>query len=152
MKNNISWKFGIIVALFLIISWHGYATHPLKADFDKLLQDKQATVGVAVVSDGCKTFTYNNQHHFPLMSVFKFHQALAVLNYLDRKQLPLTTEILIRKADLLPDTYSPLREARPEGGFKMTVGELLRYSVSESDNNACDILFRYIVGVEVVDK
>ena len=51
MKNNISWKFGIIVALFLIISWHGYATHPLKADFDKLLQDKQATVGVAVVSD-----------------------------------------------------------------------------------------------------
>ena len=152
MKNNISWKFGIIVALFLIISWHGYATHPLKADFDKLLQDKQATVGVAVVSDGCKTFTYNNQHHFPLMSVFKFHQALAVLNYLDRKQLPLTTEILIRKADLLPDTYSPLREARPEGGFKMSVGELLRYSVSESDNNACDILFRYIGGVEVVDK
>ena len=47
MKNNISWKFGIIVALFLIISWHGYATHPLKADFDKLLQDKQATVGVS---------------------------------------------------------------------------------------------------------
>ena len=139
MKNNISWKFGIIVALFLIISWHGYATHPLKAEFDKLLQDKQATVGVAVVSDGCKTFTYNNQHHFPLMSVFKFHQALAVLNYLDRKQLPLTTEILIRKADLLPDTYSPLREARPEGGFKMSVGELLRYSVSESDNNACDM-------------
>lgn len=86
------------------------------------------------------------------MSVFKFHQALAVLNYLDRKQLPLTTEILIRKADLLPDTYSPLREARPEGGFKMSVGELLRYSVSESDNNACDILFRYIGGVEVVDK
>ena len=47
MKNNISWKFGIIVALFLIISWHGYATHPLKADFDKLLQDKQATVGAS---------------------------------------------------------------------------------------------------------
>ena len=34
----------------------------------------------------------------------------------------------------------------------MSVGELLRYSVSESDNNACDILFRYIGGVEVVDK
>lgn len=51
--------------IVLIISWHGYATHPLKADFDKLLQDKQATVGVAVVSDGRKTFTYNNQHHFP---------------------------------------------------------------------------------------
>ena len=32
------------------------------------------------------------------------------------------------------------------------MGELLRYSVSESDNNACDILFRYIGGVEVVDK
>ena len=124
----------------------------LTKELDSLLQDKRATVGVAVVLDGCETFTYNNQLRFPLMSVFKFHQALAVLDYLDREQLPLDTEIFVRKADLLPDTYSPLREARPKGEFKMSVGELLRYSVSESDNNACDILFRYMGGTDVVDS
>lgn len=151
MKINIRVGGILIVCLFLILSCT-QAQNRLVGELDSLLQDKQVTVGVAVVFDGCETFTYNDQCHFPLMSVFKFHQALAVLDCLDREQLPLTTEILVRKADLLLDTYSPLRESRPEGGFKMSVGELLRYSVSESDNNACDILFRYIGGVGIVDK
>lgn len=142
-----------LLAMFLLLIFTGMeAQHPLKEQLDSLLQGKRARVGVAVIFDGRDTFTYNNQYHYPLMSVFKFHQALAVLDYLDKKQLPLDTEIWIRKADLLPDTYSPLREERPDGEFPMSVGELLGYSVSQSDNNACDILFRFIGGTAVVDQ
>lgn len=141
-----------LLTLFLLLVFTDVqAKHPLTDQLDLLLQGKKARVGVAVIFDG-DTFTYNNQCHYPLMSVFKFHQALAVLDYLDKKQLPLDTEIWIRKTDLLPDTYSPLRKERPEGEFRMSVGELLRYSVSLSDNNACDILFRFIGGTDVVDK
>lgn len=150
-KGNILVQGMLAVCLLLTLPCV-QAQDRLTKELDSLLQDKRATVGVAVVLDGCETFTYNNQLRFPLMSVFKFHQALAVLDYLDREQLPLDTEIFVRKADLLPDTYSPLREARPKGEFKMSVGELLRYSVSESDNNACDILFRYMGGTDVVDS
>ncbi len=150
-KGNILVQGMLAVCLLLTLPCV-QAQDRLTKELDSLLQDKRATVGVAVVLDGCEAFTYNNQLRFPLMSVFKFHQALAVLDYLDREQLPLDTEIFVRKADLLPDTYSPLREARPKGEFKMSVGELLRYSVSESDNNACDILFRYMGGTDVVDS
>lgn len=51
-----------------------------------------------------------------------------------------------------PDTYSPLREARPEGNFKITIGELLKYSVALSDNNACDILIDYLGGTSALQK
>ena len=53
-----------------------------------------------------------------MMSTFKVSLALAVLERLDKQGLPLETELFISKPDLHPDTYSPLREARPEGNFK----------------------------------
>ena len=62
------------------------------------------------------------------------------------------TELFISKPDLHPDTYSPLREARPEGNFKITIGELLKYSVALSDNNACDILIDYLGGTSALQK
>lgn len=143
---------GLLAMFLLLIFSSMQAGHPLKEQLDSLLQGKRARVGVAVIFEDRDTFIYNNQYHYPLMSVFKFHQALAVLDYLDKKQLSLDTEIWIRKADLLPDTYSPLREERPDGEFPMSIGELLGYSVSQSDNNACDILFRFVGGTAVVDQ
>lgn len=124
----------------------------LEEKIASLVQQKQATVGVAVVFDGRDTVSFNKSVHFPMMSVFKFHQALAVLDHLDKRQLPLTTPIFVSKSALLPNTYSPLRDARPEGNFNLSVAELLKYSVSQSDNNACDILFTYLGGPEVVQK
>lgn len=129
-----------------------FAQHPLQTEIESILKDKQATVGVAVMYDGRDIVTVNNQEHYPTMSTYKFHLALAVLDYLDRNKFPLDTEILVSKSDLLPETYSPLRDAYPEGDFKMSVGELLKYTVSQSDNNACDLLFRYVGGTKVVDR
>lgn len=48
------------------------------------------------------------------MSVFKFHQALAVADYLDRNGLTPDTEIFIPEEELVPDTYSPLRRNFPK--------------------------------------
>lgn len=112
---------------------------------------KKATVGVSVITDEGAVQAVNDTVHFPLMSVFKFHGALAVLHQLERKQLPLETELLIRKEDLLPNTYSPLRDKYPDDNFKMSIAELLKYSISLSDNNACDILLNYVGGPAVVD-
>lgn len=112
---------------------------------------KKATVGVAVITDEGNVQAVNDTVRFPLMSVFKFHGALAVLHQLDQQQLPLETELLIGKDDLLPKTYSPLRDKYPNGNIKMSIADLLRYSISLSDNNACDILLKYVGGPEVVD-
>ena len=95
----------------------------------------------AVVSDGRGAVTVGNEARYPMMSVVKFHQALAVAHYLDRQGLSLARRIPIGREALLPDTYSPLRDRFPEGEIELSVGELLVYTLQLSDNNACDILF-----------
>lgn len=124
---------------------------PLEKEIKSIIQGKKATVGIAVMLDD-KIITVNDCRRYPLMSVFKFHQALAVLDHLDKNNLPLDTQIHIAKADLRPDTYSPLRDSCPEGDFNMSLRDLLKYSVSKSDNNACDILFDYLGGTEILQQ
>lgn len=111
----------------------------------------RATVGIAVVFDDGDTLVVNGFRPYPMLSVFKFHQALAVLDSLARGGLPLATRIPVRRSDLLPDTWSPLREVCPAGG-EFTVAELLTYSVAQSDNNVCDVLFRFLGGPAAVDR
>jgi len=46
-----------------------------------LSYSKKAEVGVAIIADGKDTVTVENNRRYPLMSVFKLHQALAVGDY-----------------------------------------------------------------------
>lgn len=86
------------------------------------------------------------------MSVFKFHQALALADYMGKQKQSLETRLPIKKSDLKPDTYSPLRDKYPQGGIEMSIADLLRYTLQQSDNNACDILFNYQGGPDAVNK
>lgn len=124
----------------------------LRDDIGQIIKDKRATVGVALIVDGKDTLTINNDIHYPTQSVYKFHLALAVLDYLDNKALPLDCKLFIKKNDLIPDTYSPLRDDYPEGEMYMTIADVIRYTVSKSDNNGCDILFRFLGGPTIVDQ
>ncbi|MCD7923588.1 MAG: class A beta-lactamase, subclass A2 [Bacteroides sp.] len=123
----------------------------LEASIRKVIKNKKAQVGVAVILNGKDTIIINNDRPYPMMSVFKSHQALAVANYLQQNNLPLSTEINITKEDLKTNTYSPLRDKFPEGNISLPISELLAYTLQLSDNNACDILFNYIGGPKVAD-
>lgn len=125
---------------------------PLEAQLKEAIKDKKAEIGIAVIIDGKDTITVNNDNHYPLMSVFKFHQALAVADYITKQNQSLDTLLKIEKSDLKPDTYSPLRDKYPQGGIEMSIADLLRYTLQQSDNNACDILFNYQGGTDAVDK
>jgi len=124
----------------------------LRNEIRRIVQGKDATVGVALIVDGKDTVTFNNDFHYPTQSVYKFHLALAVLDYLDNNNLTLGHQIYVRKSELLPDTHSPLRDEYHDGEMYMSVADLLTYTVSKSDNNGCDILFRFVGGTVVVDK
>ncbi|MDE5833133.1 MAG: serine hydrolase [Desulfovibrio sp.] len=110
------------------------------------------TVGVAALSSVGKTITINNYEKYPLLSVFKFHPALAMANELAKTESSLCAPVYINKYDLSPDTYSPLRDHNPEGNSILPVAELPRYTLQLSDNNACDTLFKYIVSPSDTDK
>ncbi len=113
-----------------------------------------AQVGIALLTEDGDSLTVGNEARYPLMSVYKFHQALAVCHCLQARRQPLDTLLRVSPSELRPDTWSPLREKyRTAGGqdsIGITVRELLLYALQQSDNNACDILFRrYMSPAEV---
>lgn len=124
----------------------------LKNHIEAVIKDKKATVGVAVILNGKDTLTINDTEKYPMMSVYKFHQALAVCRYLNQKNIPLSTVLHADKKFFKPNTYSPLRDKYPQGNIDLPVNELLSYTLQLSDNIACDILFDYIGGVKAADE
>ncbi|WP_300727995.1 class A beta-lactamase, subclass A2 [uncultured Rikenella sp.] len=130
-----------ILFFILLLLGGAVAGAELEKTLRNVTADKRARVGIAVVINGRDTVTVGNEARYPMMSVVKFHQALAVAHYLDRQGLSLARRIPIGREALLPDTYSPLRDRFPEGEIELSVGELLVYTLQLSDNNACDILF-----------
>ncbi len=145
-------SFIFISLSFIILQTTAQNNNTLRQEIQDIIQNKKATVGVAIIFDGKDTLTVNNQYRYPTMSVYKFHQALAVLDYLEKHTLPLEQQVYVSKSALHPDTYSPLRDKKPEGNFYMPIKELMQYSVSQSDNNTCDILFNFLGGTTPVEQ
>lgn len=118
----------------------------LQRQVDSLLHGKRVTVGVAVMYRGNVLCSVNADRPFPMMSVFKLHQGMAVLDSIEHSDMTLQDKIFIEKAMLKENTYSPLRDRYPDGNVEQTIGELLHYTLQQSDNNACDILFEKFGG------
>ena len=125
----------------------------LRKEITKIVADKKAIVGVSIIgSKGEDTLSINGNRHFPMQSVFKFHIALAVLSEVDKGKLKLDQKIEVKKEDLLPkDAWCPLRDENPNGGL-FTIAKLIQYSVSQSDNLACDILIKLIGTPKTVEN
>ena len=119
-----------------------------------------ARVGVAVIHENGTAFEAGwesgkplsgDSLRFPMLSVVKFHQALAVCDWMKTHGLDMESEITVGAHQLHADTWSPMRDARPDGGT-FSYGELLEYTLEQSDNNACDILFGLTGGPENTAK
>ena len=101
----------------------------------------KAQVGVSIYAQGKEICQLNGRQQFPMLSVYKLHQALYVLHFLGKNNLALNSPVYISVSNLRKDTYSPMRDKYPQGNITLSLDELLRYSLLLSDNNACDILF-----------
>jgi beta-lactamase class A len=146
-------KLSIILFSFLSFQTFAQSNNELRKQLNDIIVCKNATVGIAIKNIEDKdTLSINGNLRAPMMSVFKFHIALTVLNKVDEGKLSLTQKIFVRKKDLLPDTWSPIREEYPNGDLYLTLDQLLRYTVSHSDNNGCDILLNLIGGIKTVQK
>lgn len=129
------------------------ASAELRKKIEQIIAAKNATVGISIKGIEDKdTLSINGNLEAPMMSVFKFHIALTVLHQVDNGNLKLDQTFFIKKEDLLPDTWSPMRDEFPDGNINLTLDQLLRYTVSHSDNNGCDILLKIIGGTETVQK
>lgn len=125
----------------------------LQRRVDSLLAERQVDVGLAVLYRGEWLCEVGLDKQFPMMSVYKLHQAMVVRSLVvNSEHIRMYSEVPIFRDMLRPDTYSPLRDAYPEGDVRLSVEELLRYSLQLSDNNATDILFEQFGGPALVQK
>lgn len=145
--------FNIILFSLLSFSTFAQSTNELRQQLSQIISSKNATVGLSIKGIEDKdTLSLNGSLKAPMMSVFKFHIALTVLDKVDQGKLSLTQEIFIKKKDLHEDTWSPMREDYPDGNVNLTLDKVLRYTISHSDNNGCDILIDVLGGTKEVQK
>lgn len=147
-------KFAVLLLLFATsCKTPNNKTDLLRKKIEQIVSGKNAVVGVSIIgNDGRDTLSLHGEKHFPMQSVFKFHIALAVLSEIDNGKLSLNQKVEISKDELLPiDFWSPLRDDHPNGG-SFTIENLIQYSVSHSDNTACDVLIRLIGTPKTVEE
>ena len=123
----------------------------LEKEIQKVIKDKDATVGVAGWGiSSSDTLSINGDLHLPMQSVYKFHIATAVLHEVDSGKLSLDDTIMITKALVDTPLWSVIKKDYPEGG-EITLREVISYTVTNSDNIGCDILLDLIGGPKVVE-
>ncbi|RED24824.1 beta-lactamase class A [Flavobacterium cutihirudinis] len=146
-------KLSILLISFLTFQTFSQSTSDLRKELNQIIATKNATVGISIKSIEDKDMlSINGNLKAPLMSVFKFHIALTVLSKVDEGKLSLDQKIFIKKKDLNENTWSPMRDDYPEGNMYLTLDKLLRYTVSHSDNNGCDLLIKLVGGTKEVQK
>lgn len=119
----------------------------LKEQIESIVADKKATVGAAVWGpDDLDPLLFNPFEKFPMQSVFKLHLAMLVLHQVDEGKLDLNQLVTVKRAEVLQNTWSPLMKQYQGNEFSVPVQQLLQYSVSHSDNVACDLLFELVGG------
>ena len=139
-----------VISCASMIAWA--QVDSLRPRIEQVVALADGRIGVAVQPlETMDTLAIHGDARFPMQSVYKFPLALAVLSRVDQGTLSLRQRLHLTKNELRPNTWSPLRERYPNGTDSLTLDDVLRYTVSESDNNGCDILFRLLGGTSVVD-
>lgn len=110
---------------------------------DGLAKESKGKVGVsAVLIETGETVGINQNERFAMQSVVKLPISMAVLKMAELEKLTREQKIVVSKEELVPSNMrSPIRDKNPNGG-EMTVEELIRFAISESDGTAADVLQR----------
>ena len=109
-------------------------------------------IGVAVIINNTDTITVNNKSIYPMMSVFKVHQALAICDDFGHKGFSLDSLMTIHRDELDPQTWSPMMKEHLEPVIPLRVKDLLCYTLILSDNNASNFMFKKLVNITQTDS
>lgn len=124
----------------------------LRLKIDEIISTKHATFGIGIYDfENQNTLFINRDRQFAMLSVVKFPQAIALLHQVDEGIISYDLKIHFEKSDLPPNTYSPLRDERTEDNFDISLAEALSYTISRSDNNVCDKLFKILGSTKVAE-
>jgi beta-lactamase class A len=87
-----------------------------------------------------------------MQSVYKLPISMAVLKLVDDGKIKLDQKVPITKQDFIGrNAHSPIRD-KYRNGIELSVSDLLRFAISESDGTASDVLMSLAGGSEAVQS
>jgi len=119
----------------------------LQKQIEQIASAAQGHVGVsALVLETGESVSLNPRDHFPMQSVYKLPISMAVMKQVDAGKLKLDQRVRVTKSDFVSSgQHSPIRDQHPNG-VELTVTELLRFAIAESDGTASDVLMKLAGG------
>ena len=123
----------------------------LEEEWIGIAAEAKGRLGVAalVIETGEKA-SLDGAGRYPTQSVYKLPISMAVMRLVDEGKISLDKVLEVRAEDMAPaGKASPIRDKFP-GGTKLTVRELMRYVLVDSDGTASDVLLRLAGGPEAV--
>src|ERR1700686_662890 len=123
----------------------------VQKQIEQIASAANGKVGVAaVVLETGETVSLNPHDHFPMQSVYKLPIGMAVMKQVDAGKTKLEQKVSVTKRDFVRvGQHSPIRDQNPNGA-EISVSELLRYAISESDGTASDVLMKLAGGPEAI--
>lgn len=120
--------------------------------FQAIVGDAGGKVGISLLQlEKGAGMSVNGARHFAMQSVFKVPLAMFIPDGVDHGRFSLGQKLPIGKTDWVENTWSPMRDRYEGRATDIALEELLRFSVSRSDNIACDLLFRLAGGTQPVN-
>lgn len=129
---------------------HDYRTG-LEKELTAIADSAKGDVGIALIYDG-DTLTVNNDAIYPMMSVFKLHQAVALCRMFEENGTSLDSVMTLRCSELDPDTWSPMLKDHTGEEISLPLRRLLEYTLIESDNNASNEMFVRLMSPAACDS
>lgn len=141
------------VLLFILSAVSTLGQEPLRQQIQAIAREAHGKVSVACSLPGSAlNCDLNPNAQPPMQSVFKLPLVLTVLHQIEQGTFSLDQPVRFVPQDrILPHVYSPLQDQYPDAGVDIPLRELLRLSVSLSDNVAADILLRLVNGPKTVN-
>ena len=123
----------------------------LQKTLEEIASAARGRVGVsAVLLESGERVSLNAGDQFPMQSVYKLPISMAVMEQVDQGKIKLDQKVQITKEDFIGRAaHSPVRDKHPNG-VELTVTDLLRYAISESDGTASDVLMKLAGGSNVI--
>jgi beta-lactamase class A len=124
----------------------------LQSQITEIASFAKGRVGVSamLLETGGTIASLNPRDHFPMQSVYKLPISMAVMKQIDDGKLIRDQKVRLAKDDYVgPAAHSPIRDKNPNG-TELTVNELIRYALVESDGTASDVLMKLAGGNTVV--
>lgn len=141
-----------IAAIMFFVSCSDRTMTQLENTIVSIIEDRPARIGVAVITDTGDTLSVNDSDDYPMMSMFKLHEAVAVCRTLEEKGASIDTVLAVSRDELNMQTWSPMLKEYTDEVFEISVRRLMEYLLVDSDNNASNLLFERIVPVAAADS